>query len=85
MAEDRSRKVNRWHIQNPDEAAAFLAKKARNAAKASGGKRILVVGGTSALTDAVCRDLAAHDIGVYRHDLKSLESAISEKLDALEV
>jgi hypothetical protein len=83
MLETPLRKVNRWQIQNPDEATIFLAKKARNAANASGGKRILVIGGDSDLTDAVCRDLAAHRIGVYRHDIKSLDAFFPAELDAL--
>lgn len=80
MTEAPSRKVNRWHIQSPGEAAVFLAKKGRNAAKAAGCRRILVVGGDSAVTDGVCRDLEAHRIGVERRDLTGLGDLLREDL-----
>lgn len=78
MADAPSPKVNRWHIQSAEEAAAFLAKKGRNAAKDAGCRRILVVGGDSAVTDFVCRDLAAHRIEAQRLDLAALGEAVRE-------
>lgn len=75
MSDSPSGKVNRWHIKHPDEAAAFLSKKGRNAAKASGGKRIWVIGGADNQTDAVCRDLEAHNIRICRGDLNTIAAS----------
>jgi len=76
MAPAPGPKINRWRIRSPEEAAAFLAKKGRNAFKAAGGRPILVVGGANGLTEAVCGDLAAHGVAFVRGDLPDPAAAL---------
>lgn len=60
MAPSQKPRPNRWHIQTQDEAIRFLCKKARNAFKASGRPRVLVIGAQDTMALAIRKDLAAH-------------------------
>jgi len=58
VTSSHSSRRNRWHIQNSDDAARFLSKKARNACKACQRPYVLIIGGPDTMTDAVREDLA---------------------------
>ncbi len=62
---------NRWQVRSLAEAGGFLAKKARNAAKAAGNPRLLVLGSRQPLTRWICEDL--EDRGM-RPDRRSTEA-----------
>ncbi len=51
------RKLNRWQVRSREDAAVFLAKKARNAAKSSRNPCILLLGGASVLNRWISEDL----------------------------
>ena len=51
-------KRNRWHLEDVDDAIAFLCKKARNAFKASRRPHILIVGAPGPIADAITDDLS---------------------------
>jgi len=69
---EQAPKVKRWHIRTKDEAARFLAKKARNAYKASGRRAILLVGPSDSFTEKIRQDLATHGMQPHRVDLDGL-------------
>jgi predicted O-methyltransferase YrrM len=66
------RKINRWHIRTRQDAIRFLAKKARNAYKATGRRAILLIGAENAFSEAIRRDLAARGMQPRRIALDQL-------------
>ena len=69
---ERAHKVKRWQIRTKEEAALFLAKKARNAFKASGNSAILLVGPVDGFSAAIRQDLADHGMQPHWVDLAGL-------------
>jgi hypothetical protein len=59
LLEAVGRKLNRWQVRSCEDAAVFLAKKARNAAKSSRNPRILLLGGASELNRWISEDLVS--------------------------
>lgn len=68
------RKMNRWQVQSREDAAVFLAKKARNAFKAGGNPHILTLGSDSALGRWICEDLESRGMRPDRLTCMALEA-----------
>lgn len=68
---------NRWQVRTLEDAAVFLAKKARNAAKAAGNPHLLTIGAVSTLSRWVREDLVARGMTADRVDWESLSAGKS--------
>lgn len=68
-----SRKMNRWQIRSLEDAAVFLAKKARNAFKAAGNPHILTLGPESTFDRWIHEDLETRGMKPDRLTWMALE------------
>ena len=81
MTSCHSPRRNRWHIQNSDDAARFLSKKARNACKACQRPHVLIIGMPDTMTDVVREDLAGRGMLPV---VRSLETFLADGLPGSE-